>query len=1423
MVKLGGRAINIGLSVLFGIIAVFLILRIWRYLRNELKTAPRQRIRDRFWITFSMLLFSVILTAVILFIAAMISSTVISNRAYLGKQGILSLLDPQLINAFEFPLLLPSTLVGLGIFIVIYPFGELFYMGQKTNDGAMEIQKWVEKNIIDRFQPPWSYMVGILTFFVIYLIPPYLITRLLPVMYSSVGSDMLNHPLSIYFVFLDWFMLFPIIYLTYYATIGTSQALFIGLKRNLRKAERKRIFYLITAFIAIITTILNLINYIPLLFRPGSLTTEISQAGEGAIGFLQREIGRLLNTVFGQGAEDIWYLFSIVVPLDLFIFFLSTMIFALVGFFSKFLNKEPLNRPILVLFAANILCGIPFQIFGFIITKWPWVFPVQNAYFSIPAIDVNTARIFIPAVTIDKIFMAIFLIYQLFFNKNLRQTVNELSISQAIADKEVKVLLKYAHNKDSRIRRLVLEAVGHICETYPDEIEDFLSVFYELAGDHDSEVIRAIGPAVKFISFRGTPENLVPILQIAFGTEQDVSISEMQKVLLELGRTNPEKVQSIYENLYEGYLPDKAKDAMVSVLHTLGDIFPELSYNIAIPLLERKTLRIRQGAMQIIKNLIHDFKPKFRSLYDKMKEIADNRKEPLRGAAIEAMAYICSVNGAYIDEFLHDYKEFIGLEDEDLKQVIGGLTQIIISFPEYIDRVFPQIATGFSDFHPELKGDIIITLGVISMHTSLEFYLANIHSHFLKIINEPKYRKILLNTLRFLFKARLELFNIEQCRNLLSSFLLDKDTETRKDSVNIINSIDFIYSFNIYLETLRKSEKREDKIFLLSSMNELLDSHYLTRDILDESLSQYFFKVLTAIDVEDSGILPLVTKLLCNLSQYSNPLTVISYAFLDSVLQGNNDHATSYVLSYFGKLIVQLQLNPNKYQIKMNYRQFIDEVKHFAENDQMPNSQISAFYTLTLLYNNDYNLGIEFYNFCYSHRNTKGTENRSTILKLLTNIACNTPEVFFKQFQEQDVRWLDPSRLELEILPLIMKNLDTIDKLEESVVYSVSLLTNTYGTSQILKEFLVQAIRKIRKSINQRVNMINCLIQIPDIEWDIRIIRKIISYTNSSNPQIREASLKALVMVLDKIKPLEKYHDITKLTHQRSVNLLINAIMQRKFARDKDDEVRSVFIRIARDIAIKNPDFNVPMLFIRDLGVDKSYIISSQAISAYFKYIKTYPEKLETTAGYLRLFANSKYTHTKNLILENITQLDYTGSELTYVLPTLLKLAEDSDSRIRNKSLKIYQEIYRNTTDKLFDFIELLVRVTRKKDPRIRIDSLNIISEIAFEFPEEVSKRNLVFEMFTQLSKDNDSVVKRMVSEKLENMIKIFPEHLNIVLRMLYSLIRESDRKTFFNCIESLRYVLLLYPEQRKIIRDAIQRFYKRTAHPALEKLLEEF
>ncbi len=156
-------------------------------------------------------------------------------------------------------------------------------------------------------------------------------------------------------VFLDWFMIMPILYLTYYATIGCSQAWFAGLKANLRK-NKTRLVYFIFAIFTFLSTISNLIIYIPILFHPSLLEPAVPGETTGLGGFLQKFFEFLMSLDPNVTPEDWmrWYEFVQIVPLDFLLFFVVTCVFSILGFYAKFLNKEPLNRPILVFFLQLI-------------------------------------------------------------------------------------------------------------------------------------------------------------------------------------------------------------------------------------------------------------------------------------------------------------------------------------------------------------------------------------------------------------------------------------------------------------------------------------------------------------------------------------------------------------------------------------------------------------------------------------------------------------------------------------------------------------------------------------------------------------------------------------------------------------------------------------------------------------------------------------------------------------------------------------------------------------------------------------------------------------------------------------------------------------------------------------------------------------
>jgi hypothetical protein len=93
---------------------------------------------------------------------------------------------------------------------------------------------------------------------------------------------------------------------------------------------------------------------------------------------------------------------------------------------------------------------------------------------------------------------------------------------------------------------------------------------------------------------------------------------------------------------------------------------------------------------------------------------------------------------------------------------------------------------------------------------------------------------------------------------------------------------------------------------------------------------------------------------------------------------------------------------------------------------------------------------------------------------------------------------------------------------------------------------------------------------------------------------------------------------------------------------------------------------------------------------------------------------------------------------------------------------------------------------------------------------------------FSRLTRDFDLSVKRTVSKYLENLIKIFPERINQVLQMTYTLLREKDRDIIQRCVVALKYVIFLYPDKIKEIKPIIIRFYRRSANPYIESLLRE-
>jgi hypothetical protein len=542
-------------------------------------------------------------------------------------------------------------------------------------------------------------------------------------------------------------------------------------------------------------------------------------------------------------------------------------------------------------------------------------------------------QLFIIAVVSDKIFTGAFLIYQLFFNKNLKETINETVLTQAIADQDINVLKKYTKDKNPRIRKMVAEAVMHIIESNPihEDNEKLIPIFEDLIVDKNPEVIKSIVPAIKISSFKMPIEKLYFTIQMGLGTEEDTNVNEIQKLVIDIGKIHPEYIQGLYEHLYSGYVPDKVKGALMQVLQILGQKYPELSYNISIPMLEQKNLQIKKSALWIIKNLIHDFKAKYNSIYEKMRSIAFNKNDPLKIYAIEIMGYIASSDQSFNDKFIEDIEKIDRQNVECVEKIIGGLTQIVISNPEKQDLILNLITQNLIEEKSALKADSILSLGVIGIQLDQNEFLAKIYPNFIKITNmkDSNLKKHLINTFKFLFKAREDLLLLEPSMDLIIQYINDDLQEIRNEIFSMIKNYDEMIVLEILLRAMKNSNNIEKTINILSNLNELL-SEDLIKEISDnEELLDRIHISLLSQNIDNDEIRNLSVGILCKIADQSKILTEKIYPTLASILRGKNVEAAAIVLKFFGKLAMMKKIDSSLNNIDLQYDNFYQEIKQW--------------------------------------------------------------------------------------------------------------------------------------------------------------------------------------------------------------------------------------------------------------------------------------------------------------------------------------------------------------------------------------------------------------------------------------------------------------------------------------------------------------
>jgi len=491
--------INYGMILLNTIIGILIFTRMLKYVRRELKTAPKYTFRQRSANFLSAVLFSLMVSLSFTFVFALISSSIAIN-------AILAILNirPDLrgmvdfIRAFQFPSFLPITLFIMGVFALGYSFYEYIMLARTGQEGPMEVQRWIETHFIDRFNPPLSYLAALILFFIIVLLAP-TISSYLAIKHWDV-PEYFTPAWIIGLILLMWLTLGPIFYLNYYATSGLAQTYFRGRRTNLKKDKKTAIFYIL-AIISMITTVYGFFKYIPMLFGtfPATKLDPIEAQGE-FLPFNLKNLDKVNIEITSEQRQLILMVFAII-PSDYAMFVLTTCAFGLFGFYTKFMSKEPINTPKMVLFAAYIICGISFSIFLNSFVKYPYTFPYQTLRdfgldldFSKPQDQLLMVRIFGIALVAEKFLNIIFLINFLIIKKDIRKNADEWVLNKAIIGDDFQTIQKYRNHEDPEMRKLVAESILsyiRIKENIPEKSSQPISnILEELIMDENGEIDR---------------------------------------------------------------------------------------------------------------------------------------------------------------------------------------------------------------------------------------------------------------------------------------------------------------------------------------------------------------------------------------------------------------------------------------------------------------------------------------------------------------------------------------------------------------------------------------------------------------------------------------------------------------------------------------------------------------------------------------------------------------------------------------------------------------------------------------------------------------------------------------------------------------------------------------------------------------------
>ncbi len=1464
--------LNYTITLVFTVIGALIFIRIWKFVNRELRTAPRYTRFQRFKTRFSAVLFSLLVSLSSIFVLAIVSSAIADNAIRVVQFRVSD--DPEfarpiliiVLRAFIFPNLIPYVLIFITIFAFLYSFYEYLSLADQGQGGPMEVQRWIEGKFIDPLHSPWSYFMSFFIFFSI--------TILIPLFTSLITLDTWEIPIDfkrqwvVPLIFMDWLLLGPIFYLSYYARIGATQSFLRARKVNLKK-NRSYILIYIAMGLIIISSISALFTYLPILwgrFPDPHFRNETFE--------LIENINRVLEFVNINLTEEAQFQmenFIFILPPDFLWFIITSMGFGLYGFYTKFVSKEPLNSNKMVLFGAYLVCGIAATIFINTIVRWPWFFPeatLRNVFGL--NIDLKNSlrdqifiiRLFSPAILVEKLLNIIFLVHFLFRRKDLRQNAEEWALQQAIQEQDFETVMKYVNHEQAEMRLLVVDSViRYIKRTDTADIPEetskaFASILELLVGDEDPTVQQFIQENQDEIISKLEESSLIEGIMRLFSEEEHSKTKQILDIFHLISKDKVDRIERVIRILIGKELTSGQLQIIFGYLKELNETHHAMVVPLVLhyltPQIAHSHAEIVIPCLDFIKTHAGSFTNDYELLSVRLFALLSHPDPKIVAPTLETLSYISIDTSSHIAAVMREFNVITHQTPEIIRQKIGAIVRFSNIEPKWFPQFFDYIKIYLNQEDPIYKADAALALGSISSNISLEDFFAKIFPYLKNLVqdSDEDVRKSTVSSLTFIAKTQPEILHVEKFQHLFTILMLDSNVDVRHRIYRQYIQLDPYLLLNDIAAVLMTPMSREIRFDLLNTLAQMakqIGPHIKEVDLISKLLKQDFREtgLLNKHEIEnlqadksrlfgfrrkihEISIMEATISILYELCYfYPEYYEGEVKTFLEANAIRSGGLGMAKMFEFYSKIALETIDTDRWIPLDINIESTLKFIyKHLFTLDPLSQKVIIDF--INNLYRKDSSYHREILEIIYGviqQTSDPSIESQDKIIRLLAKILSTNGDLYFKKIQLRNlVKYKEVSLDPFNDLfkPYLIKELmpKSTAELQKGIAAALLQIAKTPEKDRIIQDLLIYTIHERDPKI--KISGMKALVIMP-LKIEQKDILALIKHQLSEKDVLVQATA---IDVMAKI--IRTYPPITKDTKKRDKRTLLGIIyrtLQVPYSFTASKIVKQTILDNLRTISLIQPEISLGIKLLHDMSSDPDLSISMQAVQFLFDFVDLYPTTLQEEVFVIyRHLANHPAIEIQLRLIERFTAMHRNQNDMSRLLPTVLKLSTNPNPRVRNEGLNAFREIFLTDPDQFNFCINELLSIVRRSKIEIRRDASVLLGKVMIEYSSKLLSNVRVFIALEQLARDYDYQINLIIVEMIPELLEKYPNRYESFLQIIYILLRKSDRKRreiTEKALSNLISIVKNSTELKEEIISRLERFFKKNQDPLLENSIE--